>query len=154
MDLNNIEKRIIKKLKDFKEGDFLYIMKVNDDPMRIFDCIIKEINITPPGVSCYHTGKFKILLPDGTFRWFYTQSPTISLGKFEIYKTNWNDFRDSENKEEYFICTDRDYLIDEYIKNANLAILLWEHNIKKYQDLVNLEKDRMLYLEKQRYDRV
>ena len=44
MDLNNIEKRIIKKLKDFKEGDFLYIMKVNDDPMRIFDCIIKIIS--------------------------------------------------------------------------------------------------------------
>jgi hypothetical protein len=154
MDLNNIEKRIIKKLKDFKEGDFLYIMKVNDDPMRIFDCIIKEINITPPGVSCYHTGKFKILLPDGTLRWFYTQLPTISLGKFKIYKTNWNDFRDNENKEEYFICTDRDYLIDEYIKNANLAILLWEDNIKKYQNLINLEKDRMLYLEKQRYDRV
>ena len=143
-----------KKIKDFKEGDFLYIMKVNEDPMRILDCIVKEVNINPPSVSSYNSGKFKILLPDGTFRWFYTQSYNIDLGKYNIYNTNWNDLRDGENKEEYFICIDRNYLIDEYIKNANLAILLWEDNIKKYQDLINLEKDRMLYLEKQRYDRV
>ena len=140
-----------KKLENFKEGDFLYIMKVNEDPMRILDCIVKKINITPTGVSANYCGKLKILLPDGTFRWFYTQLYNIDLGKYNIYSNEYNSLNE-DTKEEYFISIDRNYLIDEYIRNSNQAILLWEDNIKKYQELINSEKSRIQYIEKQRYD--
>lgn len=138
-------------LEDLKEGAFIYIMKVNSDPMRIYDCIVKEVRVNPKyGVTALYVGKVKILLPDGTIKIFYTQLRTIDIGKYVLFDDRL--VREDDKKEKYFISIDRNKLIDNYINNSQDAIQTWEKNISNFQKLIDIEKDRIEYLNKQRYD--
>ena len=146
---NFLEKQKYKIMKDLQNGDFIYILNVNKDPMIILDCIIQSVFTNGPGISSIYSNKFKIILPDGSIRYFYSSVPNISFGKFEIYDIEYPDL-DYDKGDEYFICTDRDYLIDEYINNSKIAIDYWETIIKNYTELLETEKKRILYIEQQK----
>ena len=140
----------MKKYSELNKGDFVYCIKVNSDPLIVYDCVIQEILINPIGVVSKYHAKLKILFPDGSIRYFYVQNWYTGIGKIHLHKDEFTN--DIYNGEEFIIGYNRNELIDNYIDNANKAIDLWNTCIENYTNLINKEKERINFLNKQRHD--